>query len=179
MRIDIRTMGAAVKDFKVYLDAQDISSDCFAADDEKGVAYCYERNKEGRFYIKRNEVVAVERRGRVELRLPETISPEKSAEILSQVVSFNRWGILHPRTWTVRLNNSHFLVQVLGFPLYVINWYLLFDRLYWKDEYPTRLVRLLGAVKHAARNIRSSWGVLVLEMTQEPRWLFEKVFKVQ
>jgi len=55
--------------YKVYLDGQDISKDCFEADDRAGYVVCYRRDEHGRFRVGLdNEIPTARRDGKVEFR---------------------------------------------------------------------------------------------------------------
>ncbi len=56
--------------YRVLLDGVDISTDCQVADDERGAAWCFLRDADGRIYqspYRPDEVARELRRGRVEI----------------------------------------------------------------------------------------------------------------
>jgi hypothetical protein len=88
MRADIRQEGSASKHLKCFLDGYDISDDCFAADEEKGLALCYRRLGSRLISDESGKLIIVRRTGKVELRFEDWVSPKKREtvkEILSRL----------------------------------------------------------------------------------------------
>ena len=54
MFVSIHQKGIS-RHFRVTLNGQDVSENCYAANDRMGIALCYKRNQEGKKYIEDRE----------------------------------------------------------------------------------------------------------------------------
>lgn len=49
MRVDVRMMGSEAQRYRCFLDGEEVTMRCFAADDVEGWAECYIQTEEGGF----------------------------------------------------------------------------------------------------------------------------------
>lgn len=73
MKLSVRDHRREARLARCTLDGVDITSDCFAANEEEGWADCYARNAEGHFYLQGSEVAKERRRGVVAIHFPRGI----------------------------------------------------------------------------------------------------------
>jgi len=65
MFVSVKYNYKIAKKIVCLLDGVDISNDCYAASDTKGVALCYKKNADNKKYLENNKVAREIRRGDV------------------------------------------------------------------------------------------------------------------
>ncbi len=64
---------AVVGTCSILVDGKDVTSRCFTADDEKGIAMCYKHNSEGKPYIDNEKIAEEILYGEIEIRFSNKI----------------------------------------------------------------------------------------------------------